>query len=198
MAQFLEIIIPLLLLFILVIYVQRRSDDTEVVLVRSSIDGKEYIVQNKSDKQQAADALATVRADLIRFVEMLQSKETKDERVQRLASKFNPDTISEGTEDARYTTYTLNKGEKMVFCLRTRDQSDHIHRHTLLLFVAIHELGHVCTLSEGHTDEFNENFKWLIEKAVDYKIYTPENFRANPQQYCGIEVSDTPLEEKYF
>ncbi len=198
MANFLEIIIPLFLLFIMFIYIQRGNSQTEVLLVRSSIDGREYIVQNKPDKEQAANALATVRADLIKFVQLLQNKEAKDPRVQRLNSKFDPDAISEGTEDARYTTYTLNKGEKMVFCLRTRDHTDNVHRTSLLLFVAIHELGHICTLSEGHTDEFNVNFKWLIEKAVEYGIYSPENFRAKPQKYCGIDVTDTPLDEKFF
>lgn len=177
---------------------QRREENTEVVLVRSSVDGREYIVQNKPDKQEAANALATVRADLMKFVQLLQSKEAKDPRVQRLSTKFNPDAISEGTEDARYTSYTLNKGEKMVFCLRTRDHTDHVHRTSLLLFVAIHEIAHIATISEGHTDEFNENFKWLIERAVEYGIYTPENFRARPQKYCGIDVTDTPLDDKFF
>lgn len=198
MVNFLEVVIPLLLLFILVVYIRRRDTDTEVVLVRSSIDGREYIVQNKPDKELAANALAIVRKDLMKFVDMLGIKEEKDPRTQRLKTKFNPDAISEGTEDARYTTYTLNKGEKMVFCLRTRDAADNVHRTTLLLFVAIHELGHICTLSEGHTEEFNVNFKWLIEKAVDYGIYSPENFRKTPETYCGIEVTDTPLEDKYF
>lgn len=193
-----EIMIPMLLVFILLVYIQRHDDNTEVLLVASNIDGREYIVQNKPDKIEAANALASVRKDLMKFVSMLQSKENKDDRVQRLSTKFDPDAISEGTEDARYTTYTLNKGEKMVFCLRTRDHSDNVHRHALLLFVAIHELGHICTLSEGHTDEFNENFKWLIERAVEYGIYNPENFRANPEKYCGIDVTDTPLDDKYF
>jgi hypothetical protein len=198
MANFLEIIIPLFLVFIFFIYMQRREDNTEVVLVRSSVDGREYIVQNKPDKQEAANALATVRADLMKFVQLLQSKNGKDPRVQRLVSKFNPDAISEGTEDARYTSYTLNKGEKMVFCLRTRDHADHVHRTSLLLFVAIHEIAHIATVSEGHTDEFNDNFKWLIERAVEYGIYTPENFRASPKKYCGIDVTDTPLDDKFF
>lgn len=198
MVNLMEIMIPLLLVFIMFVYVQRRGTSTEVLMVKSNVDGREYIVQNKPDKLEAANALASVRKSLIQFVDMLKSKEPKDPRVQRVSSKFNPDAISEGTEDARYTSYTLNKGEKMVFCLRTRDNSDHVHRHALLLFVALHELAHIATISEGHTEEFNENFKWLIERAVDYGIYTPENFRANPQKYCGIDVTDTPLDDKYF
>ena len=34
-------------------------------------------------------------------------------------------------------------------------------------FVALHELSHVMTVSVGHTQEFWENFKFLLKEAVD-------------------------------
>ena len=196
MTNFVQIFIPILILFIYFIYNNQSS--TEVILVRSDIDGRKYLVQNKPDKQEAANRLAQIRNTLIKFVNKLYQEESQDERAKRLKAKFDPDKISEGTEDARYTTYTLNKGEKVVFCLRTRDRSDHVHKLNMMIFVAVHELGHICTLSEGHTPEFNTNFEWLIEKAVNYGIYTPQNFREQPEQYCGIPVTDTPLKESFF
>lgn len=115
-----------------------------------------------------------------------------------MASKFQPNNISEGGKDKSYTTYTLNKGEKIVFCLRTRDNTDQLHNINLLLFVAIHELAHIMTLSTGHTPEFQKHFSFLLKEAVDFGIYQPENFRANPTTYCGIPVTDTPLPESIF
>ncbi len=170
-----------------------RKDNTEVTLVRSNIDGKQYIVQNKPDKQAAADALAQIKRNMSTLMEYCATRHSKDERIIRLNSKFDPNDISEGTEDAKYTTYTLNKGEKMVFCLRTRDTRDHVHDVNLLTFVAVHEMAHVMTLSEGHTEEFNKNFQFLIKEAVKAGIYRPENYRDSPRQYCGISVTDTPL-----
>lgn len=191
---------------------QNRSQ-TEVTMVRSSIDGREYLVQNKPDKQQAADLLAKVRQRMIRLVEYLKKTNgnggssgphspdgddvekfgSYEDRVTRIASRFNPDRISEGTEDVRYTTYTLNKGEKIVFCLRARGEGDHVHDLAMLTFVAIHELAHIASVSEHHTPEFHANFAWLLRNAVACGVYTYENFKARPRRYCGIDVTDTPL-----
>jgi len=178
------------------IYIKKQR--TEVSLVRSSIDGQEYVVQNKPDKQKAADCLAQIKLNLVRLVDHCKSTNAKDERVKRMVLKFDPNAIAEGDESARYTTYTLNKGEKMVFCLRTRDYNDHVHDVNLLTFVAVHELGHIMTVSEGHTPEFNKNFQYLIQEAVKAGIYTPIDYRRNPKPYCGIEVTDTPLGQEYF
>lgn len=194
--RFINIIIPLLLLFIFLIYIKKQR--TEVSFVTSKVDGQRYVVQNKPDKQQAADTLAQIKKNMMNLVEYCKNNQSKDERIKRLILKFDPNAIAEGTEDARYTTYTLNKGEKMVFCLRTRDNQDHVHDVNLLTFVAIHELGHICTISTGHTPEFNKNFQYLIELAVKAGIYTPVDYRKNPQPYCGIDVTDTPLGQEFF
>jgi hypothetical protein len=194
--NFLNLIIPLLLIFIFMIYIKKQR--TEVSLVRSSVDGQEYVVQNKPDKQRAADTLAKIKGNLVRLVDHCKSSYPKDERVGRISVKFDPNAIAEGDDDARYTTYTLNKGEKMVFCLRTRDYNDHVHDVNLLTFVAVHELAHIASKSIGHTAEFNKNFQFLIQEAVKAGIYTPVDYRRDPKPYCGIEVTDTPLGQEYF
>lgn len=194
--NFINILVPLLLLFILLIYIKKER--TEVAWVTSQVDGKQYIVQNKPDKQMAADRLAQIKQNLNKLVEYCVQNFPEDERVLRLQSKFDPDAVSEGTEDARYTTYTLNKGEKMVFCLRTRDYDDRIHDINLLTFVAVHEMAHIASVTTGHNEEFNKNFQFLIQQAVKSGIYTPEDYRMSPRKYCGIEVTDTPLGQEYF
>jgi hypothetical protein len=180
-----------------------------LVPVRSKIDSREYYVQDKPDKQDAADALAQVRGKMIALIECLkrsskgsvEGSPPDDEkkfgsyasRVDRLIKRFNADRISEGNEDIKYTTYTLNKGEKMVFCLRARGEDDRVHDIPMMTFVAIHEMGHVASVTEHHTPEFHSNFAWLLRHAVKCGIYEVENFKAKPRQYCGITVSDTPL-----
>lgn len=180
-----------------------------IVPVRSRIDSREYYVQDKHDKQDAADALAQVRAKMIALIECLKRSSkgaveggpaddeqkfgSYESRVNRLIKRFNPDRIAEGNEDLKYTTYTLNKGEKMVFCLRARGEDDRVHDIPMMTFVAIHEMGHVASVTEHHTPEFHSNFAWLLRHAVKCGIYEVENFKARPRQYCGITVSDTPL-----
>jgi hypothetical protein len=50
------------------------------------------------------------------------------------------------------------------------------------------------TKSVGHTPEFWANFKRLLKEAVENKLYQKENYSNNPKEYCGIKVSDSPLE----
>ena len=179
-----------------------------IVPVTSSIDGREYNVQDKPDKQAAADALAQVRAKMIALVECVKKSSgavegghaddeklygTYASRVDRLLRRFNADRIAEGNEDVRYTTYTLNKGEAISMCLRTRGTNDRVHDIPLLTFVAIHEMGHIVSVTEHHTPEFHANFAWLLRHAVKCGIYKVEDFKKSPRNYCGIMVSDTPL-----
>lgn len=208
--KFIVVFIGIILVVWLVL---RRTDKhTEVTTVRSSIDGREYVVQNKADKQQAADLLAQVRQRMIKLVEYIKlhgdgpgkagPKPIENDvelygpyadRAQRLITKFDPDKISEGNEDAKFTSFTIDKGEKMVFCLRARGEGDHVHDLAMMTFVAIHEMAHVATVSEHHTPEYSAVFAWLIRHAVDAGIYSFEDFRARPRKYCGIDVTDSPL-----
>ena len=50
------------------------------------------------------------------------------------------------------------------------------------------------TKSVGHTPEFWDNFKRLLKESVDSNLYIKENYSENPKEYCGIKVSDSPLE----
>lgn len=192
--------------FIVWMMVKRaRGNDSPVVAVKSTIDGRTYYVQDKQDKQNAADMLAQIRAKMIALVSCVRTNVASSEapdakeygsyqsRLDRLVSRFNADRIAEGNEDLRYTTYTLNKGEKMVFCLRARDASDNVHDLAMMTFVAIHEMAHVTSISNHHTPEFHANFKWLLQNAVKCGIYHPEDFKKSPRKYCGINVSDNPV-----
>ena len=62
-----------------------------------------------------------------------------------------------------------------------------------MMFVAIHELSHLMTESIGHEPEFWENFKFLLLVGIHLKKYKNINFNKNPEEYCGTEITDTPL-----
>jgi hypothetical protein len=108
--------------------------------------------------------------------------------------KFNPDNISESGKNNQYTSYSVNKGEKIVFCIRQKDEKESLVDENTITFVAIHELSHIMTKSVGHNDEFWSNFKRLLEVAVDNGLYIKENYTESPKEYCGIKVSDSPLD----
>lgn len=165
----------------------------QVEYVRSTVDGRDYLVQSLPDKQAAADLLAKIRANLMKLVSHLEKMYADDDRTKRILKNFDGENISEGTDNAKYTSYSVNKGEKIVFCLRSRDEKKKLEDLNTLMFVALHEMGHVCSASVGHNDEFWGNFRWLLEESVQIGIYAEQDFKSKPKEYCGIQITDSPL-----
>ena len=169
----------------------------EVTYVRSTLDGKEYLVRNLPDKQDAANLLATIRYKLEKICKEMKKKYPQDNSVSRMNEKFNADNITEAGKNNKYTSYSINKGEKIVFCIRQKDDTEDLVDENTITFVAIHELAHIMTKSVGHTEEFWTNFKRLLKEAVALNIYTPENYTKDPKEYCGIQVTDSPLDNNH-
>jgi len=167
----------------------------EVEWVTSTVDGRPYLVQTMPDKQDAADLMANIRKRLETLVDHYAKTEPSDERVEKIIKNFRPNEISEGNDDAKYTSYAINKGEKIVFCLRSRDEKKELVDLNTMTFVALHELAHIATESVGHTDEFWTNFKWILGEAINIGIYQDRDYKKSPQPYCGITISDNPLHD---
>ena len=197
---------------ILLCYTHIEHLTNEVTYVKSSIDNREYLVRNAPNKEEAANILSKIRTSLLllidhmnkKYVEGSEFKEESDndkkgkdisisEAVKRLVKKFNPDNISESGASNKYTSYSVNKGEKIIFCLRQKDEAQSFVDINVIKFVAIHELAHIMTKSIGHEPEFWNNFKVLLKEATALEIYVKEDYSKSPKPYCGITVSDSPL-----
>jgi len=184
----------ILIAFCLLGYTQLEHLTNEVTYVKSTIDGKDYLVRIKDDSTKAANMLAKMRIKLEKLCKIMKEKYPNDESVIRMNSKFNPDNITESGKNNQYTSYSVNKGEKIVFCIRQKNEKEDLVDENTMTFVSIHELAHIMTKSVGHTDEFWNNFKRLLKHAIDAKLYTEEDYKSNPKDYCGIKVTDSPLD----
>ena len=140
----------------------------------------------------AADLLATVTQKCKDLVMYCAKEHPDDERVQRLVQKFNPTKISETLPTSEYTAYSENKGEKLAFCLNKEKNGSQLIDINTLTFVAIHELAHIMTESEGHKQEFWQIFKFLLQQAKAANIYNPVDYKKNPEPYCGMDITDNP------
>jgi len=183
----------IIIAFCLLGYTHYEHLTNEVIYVKSEVDDNEYLVRNLEDKQKAANMLAILRTKLEKICKAMKNKYPDDKDVTRMNERFNPDNITETGKNNQYTSYSVNKGEKVVFCIRQKDDAESMVDENTLTFVAIHELAHIMTVSVGHTKEFWDNFKKLLQEAVELKIYTKEDYNNNPKEYCGITVSDSPL-----
>ncbi len=172
-----------------------ESFSNEIVYTKSKVDGKSYLVRNLPDKDKAANLLADLKEKCISLVRFLSLKYPKNPAVKRLLVKYNPDNITESSKNSKYTSYSVNKGEKIVFCIRSRDDKEKLVEPNVIMFVALHELAHVMTKSIGHTEEFWDNFRFLLKEAIIAKVYRYQDFRKKPVKYCGTEITDTPLND---
>jgi predicted metal-dependent hydrolase len=162
--------------------------------VKSNVDGEQYLVRNLPDKQEAADRLSRVRDKLVRLRKYLEQTHMDKPFVANMVKNFDaaPSRFSESTPDAQYTSYSVNKGQKIYMCLRQRDAEEHLVGENILTFVALHEMAHTGTQSIGHTPEFWNHFAWLIKQAEHIKIYEYTDFAAHPVEYCGVHITDSP------
>jgi hypothetical protein len=162
-----------------------------LIKVKSTIDNQEYTVQIKDDAKEAADLIATIKNKLKTLLEHLEKTYgNSDYRVEMLKDNYKPDRLSEGVDTPGYTSYSINKGEQIVLCLRDKDKLMDLNTMT---FVVLHEFAHLATESIGHTEEFWTNFKWILEESINIGIYTRQDFKAKNVDYCGIKITSSPL-----
>jgi len=192
----LDILAYVMIFFIVAIsiYMYWDSDAFQLKCIVSTVDGNKYCVRDRSKLQDAADLLAKITDKSKNLVEFMKEKHPNDDRVKRLVSGFHPQKVMETLPTSEYTAYSENKGEKIAFCLnkKRKGEDQMIDEHTLM-FVAIHELSHVCTKSIGHKTEFWENFKFLLENAKEAGIHDPSDYKKKPTEYCGMNINDNPF-----
>ena len=175
-----------------------KQGSHDMAHVESTVDGQRYIVRNMSDKQEAADRLARTREKLLRCMRELKQGHAEKPFVAQLLRNFDcePSRFSESTPDASYTSYSVNKGEKVYMCLRQRNDKEELVDENIITFVALHEMSHIGTSDVGHTSLFWNNFGWLLKRAEEMKIYQYVDFAAHPVEYCGIHITDQPTYDK--
>lgn len=160
-------------------------------------DGREYDMQNLPDKENAVKLMAEIRGNLTKLYE--HYKDTPgmeyDPPVGRFLARFNPDVFVENEMSSPDTSYSENKGQKIVVCLRDKTAPPKyplVDKNTVM-FVMLHEMAHIMTQTVGHTQEFWNNFKRILGDAIKIGIYHPVNYAQSPARYCGMHISDSPL-----
>jgi hypothetical protein len=128
--------------------------------------------------------------------------------VKNLIKKYDPSRMEEGpyiregepgsmgedlpSGDRPDSAYVINKGERIVMCLR--DANGRFHDMNVLHYILVHEISHIGSTEEQHYDEFWQNFKWLMRYLEARGIYTADDYYTNPVKYCGtIMINENPI-----
>ena len=115
-----------------------------------------------------------------------------EQYINQLGQNFNEDktVIYETDPDSNLTSYSVNKGEELSFCLKSK-KTDNLHDINLMMYVAIHELAHIGCPEIGHGDLFKKIFKFFTEEAIKIGIYKKVNYSELPVEYCGMVLSSS-------
>lgn len=107
------------------------------------------------------------------------SKHPLLDQVRANFAKINPKYAEIPLRDGD-SAYTENK-EVITLCLNNPDTKQ-AYDINVLMYVALHELAHVISKSQGHGEEFKNNFALLLRKGAEIGIYNPK--QPIPASYC--------------
>lgn len=198
MSNFSEIFHNFLILmcFITLFYLFMNANRSEAVYIKSELNNKEYFVQNTDDKEEAAYILSVIDNKITLFKDFLNKNGHLYPQYKPYIDQFNSRVknmvIYENSQHGNYTSYTINKGEELVLCLRSK-KTNQLHDVNLVTYVVLHELSHVACPQINHTPLFTEIFKFFVKLATDIRIYSYVNYQLDPVEYCGIPIRENLL-----
>lgn len=171
-------------------YAYLKGHTSEVVYLRSEVDGNMYLVQKNGSSQEAANILGKINMDVQALIRHLLKKYPDDPRYRRIAQNWDPSAVSEGSVSSGYTSYSVNKGERVVLCLTTDDPKEFASPN-VVTYVTLHEIAHLGDDAVGHGSSYWTLFADLLKEAIEINIYKKEDFASNPQSFCGITVDSS-------
>jgi len=190
------IFIGFIFYFIFVAIIPDYFNNLNLVSIKSKIDGKIWRVQGDLPCPPcAADILAKTHQDLEKLINYVNAKFPNDPRSKRLRN-YNIKNVIEGRPSpagSGDTSYVINKGQKIVHCLRSAHDNEKFVEENLQIYTIVHEASHIASLAVGHGKEFQTNFLWLLNHAVDIGIYKPVDYSRYPAEFCGIKVDSSIL-----
>ena len=185
----------LLGLIIIFVYIFIYFNKNDLVYVESNT-GVSFLVQKSYNKQEKANILDKLMKNLFLLKNHLINNIDKypeiAEYIKQLQRNFNEDrtVIYETDPKTKLTSYSVNKGEELSFCL-TSKKTNKLHDINLLMYVALHELSHIACPEIGHGELFKKIFKKFVEIASELNIYNRVDYNVNPVEYCGMYLNSS-------
>jgi len=191
MIEYTLIFIVVIIILILIY----KSSTFGSTYVRSTVDGQNYVVKDVSDKQISADLLAKLKKNIMLFCANLKMKKAGEYKeyeqyIDQLCSRINDVVIMENINEDEFTSYSVNKGEQLIFCLHSKTNGKP-HELNLLMYVVLHEIAHIACPDYGHGQLFKQIFGFFVKTAIKLNIYSYINFNQEHVEYCGMTIYDS-------
>lgn len=167
-----------------------------MIFLQSPIDQKYYMVRDLSDRTTAVIMLSTIKLNILKLTDYLVNNKNDKYKeyksyIEQLNDRIYSVSISESRESSSSTSYSVNKGEELVFCLRSKKVWNKFHNFNTIMYVALHEISHIACPEYGHGPLFKKIFGFITQIAIELKIYTLIDFNKLPEEYCGIYITES-------
>jgi hypothetical protein len=198
----------ILIFFTMFIIIYKLVYKSRIITVEA-FDKIAYLVNDLPDSQQAANVLAKIMITMNTLVNKIifdydnhpefntEEDHTYVKYVKTIKERLPYVKISESPLNSKFTSYSVNKGEELVFCIRSKTTRK-IHQLNELLYVSIHEIAHIGCPEIGHTKLFSLINLYLLKKAVCYGLYVYVDYFEDNKDYCGMALTSTILPNKIY
>ena len=180
---------------IIIIYIFLFLNRNNVVYIESNT-GTKFLVHKDKDKIEKANLLGELVEKLYQLKYHLKKNISSFSEyknyINLMDNNFKEDRtiIYETDPDSTLTSYSVNKGEEISFCLRSK-KTGKLHDINLLTYVGIHELSHIGCPEIGHGELFKKVFKFFAQEAISLGIYKKVDYSELPVEYCGMILSSS-------
>lgn len=167
-----------------------------LVLMEASNSGFKFLVHNDKFKKESANLLSEIITRMYKLRNhLVRNKDNFPEfkdSISLLETNLSEKrtNIYENAPTSEYTSYSVNKGEEVVFCLKSKKTGE-LHKINLLMYVAIHEMAHIGCHEIGHTNLFKNIFEFYTKESIKIGIYKYDDYDTNPVEYCGMVLSSS-------
>jgi hypothetical protein len=177
-------------------FIMYQIRHSKLTIVEQEDTGMKLMVYNDKNKKVSASLLSEIIVRMFKLRNnLIRDKEKHPEfkeYIELLEKNFNESRtqIYENDPSSELTSFSVNKGEEVAFCLKSKKDGK-LHEINLLIYVAIHEMGHMACPEIGHGELFKKIFKFLTLRAMEMELYVKEDYNQNPVEYCGMILSSS-------
>lgn len=191
----------LICIIFIVIILFYKITNKNMTFCKSDIDKKHYMVRDVSDKQLACNMLALNKQKMLKLIKHLNENKTKEYEdyesyIELLTERVVDLNIAENNGNGKETSYSVNKGDDLIICLRSKKDWNKFHDNNLIFYVILHEMSHIA--SPVYEDEYNNHgpifkriFAFLTNVAIKIGLYEKIDFNKEAKEYCGIYITDS-------
>ena len=182
---------------IIVIYIYFFLNKKNFVSIESNT-GTRYMVYNDNLNKDKSNLLSLIVKNMCILKNHLNKNIDSDDLkeyssyIKQLNKNFNEERtkIYETDPKSDLTSYSVNKGEELSVCLKSKTTGE-LHDINLLMYVIIHEMSHFACPEIGHGDLFQKIFKKFIDISIKIGIYNYDDYSTKPIEYCGMILSSS-------